>query len=1466
MNHQNKTIKANSFVKNNFPHFLKETSVFLTAIVFVVSGFFVGNTVEATVLIDPVMNEVYVDGTNEWIEILNPNSSGTINLNGYKFLIGGTVMRTINKDIFVPARGLAVVGNNDFQEGALVLSDTQSSSVTFLKSDGETGLGAVNYGGPGQPSAPGSGQSLSFDGTSTYTVQTATKGWFNDAGQEGKAPLLSTIDGILLADGIVSNIGELNDPSATPSGAGALYFEKAGKGKIVFESILNLTDQDTVTVLQSLGEKMEMSDGWIKFDSATAEEMNVTGAKIYMYGINEFGYDAENPVVVGDLVVKDDLDGTIDSGDAEYPVLGSFVYDSGLNDGQITFTTDHFTQFFMRDTMKPVVSSFDIPETADSLTVNNIHVGAHDNPRGTPSNVMFTESNTKPLAGSFEWSSFGASSYTYIFTSAGTKTLYAWVKDAESNISDLYTSDMVTITLPPALNTRPSFDAIADQVINEDASSQDISITNILPGDESEQTVSLSVASSDQSIIPNPTITGAGSTRTLTYAPVADASGTVTITVIADDGQSENNLFTRTFTITVNPVAESDAVAPVITLLGIDPVTIAYGEIYTDAGATALDDVDGDVTSNITAVIPVNTGVVADYTVSFNVSDSAGNAATQKTRTVHVVKADQALGFTRPDNKIYGDPDFDLLAVRGGSNNPVTFSVKSGPATVTGATIHITGVGTVTITASEEGNANYNAAPDVDQSFDVVALSLTGLFTADNKTYDGNTSAMVSLTSLSGVIGFDDVSLTGGTATFDTADAGVNKTVTLDGATLFGVDSGNYILDSVETAIADIIKADAIIDVINYDVSYDSAPHTATGTVTGVLGEDLSAGLDLSGTTHTDVGFYPIDAWTFEGGLNYNNYDGMVSDSISDNTAPVISLNGSPEVNLTVGETYDDAGVTALDDVDGDITSNISVGGLPIDTSTPNIYTVTFNVSDAAGNPAEPGHRTVNVNPASDTTAPDVLLTDDHPDSIIRDADTVVITATFTENDAIDEETAPRISVHSIPLLVDNALMTKVDNLTWTYEWDVPAGSDGEHTVSISAQDMSGNANSDATGQTSYTIDNTVPTATIDYSTTEPTNGSVTATLVPSEDVIVINNDGEMSYEFIENGSFTFEFVDEAGNEGSAMATIENIDTAPPIITLTGDNPQAVELGTEYVETGATTDDGSEIVIDASAVVNEVGSYTVTYNATDASGNVADMVTRTVDVVNTIDNTAPSVESLGDSENDYSLPSLREELFGATVTFSEKLSTDSRTTVENALTAGADKTLTFKWNDNNGGDGSKLRISTTSVATFVNDVVVNVSDVAGNMANSLLLVDSALEDTQTSPDSVTGEAKADSEDPEVVLTDPDQAVDITIAEGTDNPTIDVSSFTTDDGEETTGTLPEITINSDVADVVIPDNTVVTGPTGWDGIIDAPTEGTPAGGNAPAGFSVGSTVISIGSDAGTLTFDTPVTIILSGVTG
>ncbi len=74
-------------------------------------------------------------------------------------------------------------------------------------------------------------------------------------------------------------------------------------------------------------------------------------------------------------------------------------------------------------------------------------------------------------------------------------------------------------------------------------------------------------------------------------------------------------------------------------------------------------------------------------------------------------------------------------------------------------------------------------------------------------------------------------------------------------------------------------------------------------------------------------------------------------------------------------------------------------------------------------------------------------------------------------------------------------------------------------------------------------------------------------------------------------------------------------DTTAPVITLTGENPQTVIFGEDYIELSATTDDGSIVVIDASSVnTNQLGQYMVTYNATDASGNVATQITRVVHV------------------------------------------------------------------------------------------------------------------------------------------------------------------------------------------------------------------------------------------------------------
>lgn len=77
-------------------------------------------------------------------------------------------------------------------------------------------------------------------------------------------------------------------------------------------------------------------------------------------------------------------------------------------------------------------------------------------------------------------------------------------------------------------------------------------------------------------------------------------------------------------------------------------------------------------------------------------------------------------------------------------------------------------------------------------------------------------------------------------------------------------------------------------------------------------------------------------------------------------------------------------------------------------------------------------------------------------------------------------------------------------------------------------------------------LDKTVPTATISYDITALTNSDVVATLIPSEAVTVTNNGGAVSYTFTANGSITFNFIDNAGNTGTATATVSNIDKSAP--------------------------------------------------------------------------------------------------------------------------------------------------------------------------------------------------------------------------------------------------------------------------------------------------------------------------------
>jgi hypothetical protein len=81
-------------------------------------------------------------------------------------------------------------------------------------------------------------------------------------------------------------------------------------------------------------------------------------------------------------------------------------------------------------------------------------------------------------------------------------------------------------------------------------------------------------------------------------------------------------------------------------------------------------------------------------------------------------KFNQTITFGSLANKTIGESPFGLNA-RAGSGQRVTFQIVSGPATISGNMLSITGIGSVIVRASQPGNSAYSPAPDVDQAFTV---------------------------------------------------------------------------------------------------------------------------------------------------------------------------------------------------------------------------------------------------------------------------------------------------------------------------------------------------------------------------------------------------------------------------------------------------------------------------------------------------------------------------------------------------------------------------------------------------------------------------------------------------------------------------------------------------------------------------------------------------------------------------
>jgi large repetitive protein len=215
---------------------------------------------------------------------------------------------------------------------------------------------------------------------------------------------------------------------------------------------------------------------------------------------------------------------------------------------------------------------------------------------------------------------------------------------------------------------------------------------------------------------------GATADDACTGSVTAIASGTVnvnvpgsyTITYTATDGTN-----TATKTRTVNVV---DTIAPMITLVGANPMTVECHTSFTDPGASATDACRGNVAVTVSGNVNVN--VPGAYTITYTATDGTNTAT--KTRTVNVVDTTPPV-ITCPANIVNTLP-LNSTATSMAVSYPAltaTDSCSSATVTISKASGSVFTVGTTTVT----GTATDSAGNSSTCTFTVtVQYSFTGFF------------------------------------------------------------------------------------------------------------------------------------------------------------------------------------------------------------------------------------------------------------------------------------------------------------------------------------------------------------------------------------------------------------------------------------------------------------------------------------------------------------------------------------------------------------------------------------------------------------------------------------------------------------------------------------------------------------------------------------------------------------------
>ncbi len=378
----------------------------------------------------------------------------------------------------------------------------------------------------------------------------------------------------------------------------------------------------------------------------------------------------------------------------------------------------------------------------------------------------------------------------------------------------------------------------------------------------------------------------------------------------------------------------------------------------------------------------------------------------------------------------------------------------------------------------------------------------------------------------------------------------------------------------------------------------------------GVTASDVCAG-DLSARVVTTGTLNAAQPGSYTRTYSVADPSGNAAASVSrtvtvkDTQPPSLALNGAATMTLGCSAAFVDPGATAIDACQGDVSSRVTVAG-SVNSAQVGSYVLTYNAADSAGNAATPVTRTVTVTGGQ---GPVITLTGANPLPLECKRDW------YTEPGAT---------------AVDGCSGNLSSAITITHPY-IDSNAPGTYSVSYSVTDSTGKV---ATAVRQVNVQDTLAPGLY-------LNGATSLALECNVDTYVeqgaVANDlcsGDLSSSVLTSGTVNtsspgaypvhYRVQDGQGLVTEKVRDVHVVDTRPPTITLDGSATAQMECSrTAFVALGATATDlcagdiTSRITISGTESIVAPGTYPITYNVTDPSGNAATSVTRSVTVKDT---------------------------------------------------------------------------------------------------------------------------------------------------------------------------------------------------------------------------------------------------------